>query len=331
MFFRISTKIVRVPKIICKKPFSHSIMLTTSPNTQNILTQVQQQMQHFQQTQGTYSAEIKRDQPTAILLLIDQSGSMNSNQKAQNCADAVNNLLNEVINISIKEDGLRDYIDVAVIGYGAEKDAQFLLEDGFMSLTQLTQNYISTTQKDFSKEIRGKISTETKTVKVWLNAVAKNATPMGNAFEKAFEVLEMWIKKNPNSFPPVVINVSDGEATDSTNDQMLEKAFNIKNLTTTDGQVLLFNCHLANEAQKAIIFPKNRQELPQNDKFALLMYDMSSNIPAKMHKKIANLIQEDIPENTQIVAMGYNADGNSFVKLLEVGTRTQFTAIAGKN
>jgi uncharacterized protein YegL len=302
--------------------------MLTPQNSQNFLAQIQQFEAQFQTAQGTYSAEIKRDQPTAIMLLIDQSGSMASNEKAVFCAKAINNLLNEVINTSTKEGGLRDYIDVALIGYGGEKNAQFLLKDGFMNLTELSQNNISTTQIITEKEIRGKITQETKILKVWLNPVAKNATPMGEAFDLALETLENWIQKNPNSFPPVVINVSDGEQTDCKENEILERALKIKSLATNDGNLLLFNCHLAQENKNPIIFPKTREELPQDDKYALLMYDMSSTLPQKMRLKVISIINQDIPENTQIVAMGYNADSNNFVKILEVGTKTQFMAIS---
>ena len=100
-------------------------MLLPSQNPQDFLSKIQQFEPNFQTAQGSYSAEIKRDQPTAIMLLIDQSGSMSNHNKAVFCANAINNLLNEIINISIKEGGLRDYIDVALIGYGGEKNAKF--------------------------------------------------------------------------------------------------------------------------------------------------------------------------------------------------------------
>lgn len=302
--------------------------MLTPQNSQDILAQVQQFTQSFQTAQGTYNAEIKRDQPTAIMLLIDQSGSMNSNNKAIFCAKAINNLLNEIINISIKEGGLRDYIDVALIGYGDGENATFLLKDDFINLTELSQNNISTEQIITEKKVRNTTTQETKTIKIWLNPVAKNATPMGEAFDMAVVVLQKWIQKNPNSFPPVVINVSDGEQTDCKNHEILEKALKIKSLATKNGNVLLFNCHLGQENKNSIIFPKTREELPQDDKYALLMYDMSSTLPPQMRLKIMGIINQDIPENTQIVAMGYNADSNSFVKLLEVGTKTQFMTIS---
>ncbi len=295
-------------------------------NPHDLLTNYQQFEAQFHQTKGTYSAEIKRSQPTAIVLLIDQSGSMNEHSKAVHCANAINNLLSEILNIATKEDGLRDYIDVALVGYGANKDAEFLLQDGFMTLSHLAKNY-KMVQQEVKKEMRGKTIIEHKDIKTWIEPIAKNATPMGNAFDKTLEILEKWITKNPDSFPPVIINVSDGQQTDCKDDIMLQKALNIKKLATTDGNILLFNCHLGNDTNNTFIFPENREQLPQNDNYANLMYNMSSVLPPQFHQKIAQITQKDIPNNAQIAAMGFNADGNSFVKLLEVGTKTQKNAI----
>lgn len=281
-------------------------------------------------TQGTYMAEIRRDQPTAILFLIDQSGSMSGNQKAQICADAINGLLNEVINIATKDGGLRNYIDVGFIGYGAEKESIFLFQEGLFTLTELDKQKTSIEKKIFTKKVRNTEITEEKEVSIWIEPVAKGGTPMGSAFDKAFETLQKWINIHPNSFPPVVINISDGQPTDANDEKMLEKALKIKNLHTTDGKALLFNCHLGEANAISLIFPENRNELPANDKYAVLMYDMSSTLPAQFHKKIAQIKNQDISENAQIVAMGFNNQATDLLSLLEVGTKTQMTAITQK-
>lgn len=281
-------------------------------------------------TQGTYMAEIRRDQPTAILFLIDQSGSMSGNQKAQICAEAINGLLNEVINIATKDGGLRNYIDVGFIGYGAEKESIFLFQEGLFTLTELDNQKTRIEKKIFTKKVRNTEITEEKEVSIWIEPVAKGGTPMGSAFDKAFETLQKWINIHPNSFPPVVINISDGQPTDANDEKMLEKALKIKNLHTTDGKALLFNCHLGEANAISLIFPENRNELPANDKYAVLMYDMSSTLPAQFHKKIAQIKNQDISENAQIVAMGFNNQATDLLSLLEVGTKTQMTAITQK-
>lgn len=299
-------------------------------NDGSFLTQISQNNDNFLANQAKYMAEIRRDQPTAFVFLIDQSGSMNSHNKANICADAINYLLNETINISTKEGGLRNYIDIALIGYGKEKESNFLLNDGFMTIQNLSQKFVRTEKTTIIKKVRNTELKEEKEIKIWVEPLASGATPMGNAFEKTYQVLKNWIDTHPDSFPPVVINISDGQPTDAKDEEMLEKALKIKNLQTKDGNILLFNCHLGQNENDGVIFPQNRNELPQNDKYATLMYDMSSSLPPQFYKKVSQVKNQDIDETKQIVAMSYNADSTYFLGLLEVGTRTQMTAIAQK-
>ena len=72
-----------------------------------------------------YSAEISRTNPTTFVFLLDQSASMQdpigSGEGLRKCdvvADALNRLLSELTIKCAKEEGVRDYFYVSVIGYG---------------------------------------------------------------------------------------------------------------------------------------------------------------------------------------------------------------------
>ena len=70
-----------------------------------------------------YTAEISRSNPTAFLFLVDQSGSMDDKMpsgisKAQRVADVLNRTLFNLITRCTKSDGVRNYFDIGVIGYG---------------------------------------------------------------------------------------------------------------------------------------------------------------------------------------------------------------------
>src|SRR5271166_459299 len=86
-----------------------------------------------------YQEEISRSKPSAFLFLIDQSYSMvaqfgrpdksgKTPTKAEVVADALNATLEEVINRCSREEGIRDYFEVGIIGYGASSTAQFCWE-----------------------------------------------------------------------------------------------------------------------------------------------------------------------------------------------------------
>ena len=72
-----------------------------------------------------YSAEISRDNPTAIVFLIDQSGSMDEKMvtgktKSDFVADVLNKTIYTLVTNCTKSDGVRNYFDVGVIGYGGQ-------------------------------------------------------------------------------------------------------------------------------------------------------------------------------------------------------------------
>jgi hypothetical protein len=75
----------------------------------------------------SYQAEICRASPTAILMVMDQSTSMNhrlssGQSKAAFLADVLNKTLYTIITSCSKADGVRDYFHVGVVAYGG-KDA----------------------------------------------------------------------------------------------------------------------------------------------------------------------------------------------------------------
>src|SRR5690606_24060708 len=88
-----------------------------------------------------YSAEISRTHPTAILFLLDQSASMQdpfggaeqrgdaAPSKARVLADSVNRLLQNLVLRCAKEDGVRDYFAVGVVGYGDRVESLLRLAD----------------------------------------------------------------------------------------------------------------------------------------------------------------------------------------------------------
>ena len=51
-------------------------------------------------------------------------------------------------------------------------------------------------------------------IPVWLLPFAQYGTPMCAALEVAHRALDSWIAQHATSYPPIVINVSDGAASD---------------------------------------------------------------------------------------------------------------------
>ena len=85
-----------------------------------------------------YTQSITRAHPTAFILLIDASGSMSepirfhgrSMTKAEAVAAVTNELLFELIERARREDGVRPYYDIAVLGYGGDNEVRSMLPGG---------------------------------------------------------------------------------------------------------------------------------------------------------------------------------------------------------
>ena len=78
----------------------------------------------------SYEAQISRNSPTAFLFVVDQSGSMadkmsSGKSKSEFVADALNRTLVNLVTRCTKSEGVRDYFEVGVIGYGGHVRSAF--------------------------------------------------------------------------------------------------------------------------------------------------------------------------------------------------------------
>lgn len=291
--------------------------------------------------QNPYTARITRDNPTAFVFLIDQSYSMSDSilfkgeeiSKAEAVAISLNGILTELLSRCSKGNDMFHYFDIALLGYGGDdSDTAYSLFQGALkgqfwaSPQEMYENPIREEKVLETKTVRGKEMEFEKTIKCWIDPVAEHNTPMFAAFEQAIELLENWLSTHANKdcYPPVVINITDGEANDADDDALLEIAKKLKSLQTIDGKVLLLNLHLScDDDEKIALFPRDNRELPDNQ-YARLLFDMASDMPDnyKMDivalKKFYNLAQEP-----PFKGMSFNADMTGIVKMLNIGTQTK--------
>lgn len=286
----------------------------------------------------TYSHEISQDSPGVFLFLVDQSRSMDKNfgtdsdgkpiSRAVVLADALNSTLAELVNRCRRDEGVRDYFHVGIVGYGQTNRPSFCWEGklagrAMVPISEVAEN-ARVEKRVVETEVRGKMVTETVAISEWLSPIAAESTPMNGALNLARAALDEWIFRYPKSFPPVVINISDGMANDvSSDEELFLTARRLTNLKTTDGSVLLFNCHITGEQDKAVIFPWSPLELP-DEPYAKLLFEMSSEMPDRYKAIICEIFDRDLSTTPVIRGMAYNADAVSLVKLLDIGTRQAF-------
>ncbi|MEM2399462.1 MAG: vWA domain-containing protein [Candidatus Bathyarchaeia archaeon] len=263
-----------------------------------------------------YSAEISRKNPGCIMFLLDQSGSMaepfgkqKNIRKADGAADAINSILRAIIFRCTKETGVRDYFEVSVIGYGAREGYVGPLlgeKEKFVKISWLYEHPLRIEEKIEETPKGEKVRVR---LPIWFEPVAENGTPMCAALQLAYNWIKEWIEKHPNSFPPIVFNITDGIATDGDPEPYGKK---IMELATSDGNALLFNCHISGEEAEPIIFPTNEEELP-NDEYARKLFRMSSELPEPMIRL------GDLRKGSK--GFAFNADLAALINFLDIGTR----------
>lgn len=136
---------------------------------------------------------------------------------------------------------------------------------------------------------------------------------MGTALAMADSLLQTWIPKHRASYPPIVINITDGEATDS---GPVPQATALTNMATDDGNVLLFNCHISSQPVPPIVFPENDASLP--DEFSRVLYSVSSPLPTSLRELARS---ENFTLGPTSRGFAFNADLVELIRFLDIGTR----------
>jgi len=273
-----------------------------------------------------YSAEISRSQPTSYLFLVDQSGSMadlmtsSPRSKAQFVADVLNKTLRDLVVRCTRDEGVRDYFSVGVIGYGGDGGATNGLTGALSNswLNPISQVANGTLRVEERQKMiddgAGGLAPQSVKFPVWFDAVAGGGTPMCGALAKASEVLADWCNANSNSFPPTVIHITDGESTDGDPENV---ASMLQQISTNDGSVLLYNLHVSSAGGEPVRFPVSDSALP--NEHAKLLFRMSSLFPEHVRKYAAD--SHGITLLAESRAMVFNAEAEELVKFLDIGSR----------
>lgn len=276
-----------------------------------------------------YSAEISRGSPTLFLFLLDQSdsmkdplppteGSSGSRTKAQFLADAINSLLQSLVLRCAREEGIRPYFDVCVLGYNSAPDRALggtLGGRDIVSIADIANTPLRVEERSRKVEDGVGGMTEQRIKKpIWLDPVAANGTSMCAALSRAIAVLQGWVSSHPQCFPPSVIHISDGESTDGDPSSLMTQ---LTGLSTADGNCLLYNFHItANLNARQIVFPHDAASLP--DQFATTLFNGSSPLLPSVRDQ-ANRENFVVGEG----ARGFivNAQPLTIIQALDIGTR----------
>lgn len=278
-----------------------------------------------------YSQEITRRHRTAFIIALDQSTSMQEEvrfgrlkmSKAEAVAYTANILITELIDRSRRKDGVRNYYDIAVVGYSDDEVRMLLSEDGFVSVKSLAERIPEAVTISFEESMPDKTTALVKHhIHPWIEPKAEGNTPMYEALLRIREMVEEWCEQEQNrqSFPPIVFNITDGEASDCDDNELRYAADMLRRTGTEDGDTLLINIHLSTDLSlPSMIFPM-AEELLSANRYARLLAECSSLMPESFNAEIGELkISASTPPYR---GMGYNASVIELLSIINIGSRS---------
>ena len=284
------------------------------------------------QSKNAYTARITRENPSAFIFLVDHSVSMRCittfNGEEMTLSEAVarivNNQINELVERCVRANETRHYFDIAVVGYGEEAYSGWngaLAGRGFVTPEEVRFNEYKKIMVKESVRTRGGMKEIEVEKKQWMEARHDgNWTRMDKAFKHAEGLLDDWLAQHQTEdcYPPIIINITDGEYNGASRDEMQQLANQLKSKFTNDGNVLLFNIHIVPGSSEAIMFPATIGEMRGNG-YGESLFEMSSLLPLNYNEQIRQLFQ-DKDEDIRYRAMGVNAGMEQLVKMMKIGT-----------
>lgn len=273
----------------------------------------------------SYKAEISRKNPGCFIFLVDQSASMEDpfggegdRQKADELATILNRLVHNLSIRCAKSDSMYDYFFIGLLGYsqagvksvfGGELSGRELV-----SISELANHPLRIEDRvKKTDDGAGGIVEQTVKFPLWYEPSSQGGTPMCAALKEAQRIVEKWALDHASGFPPIVINITDGDSTDG---DPLANAQALCATGTDDGPAILLNVHLSSTAGAPLELPSTEKDLP--DEYAKKLFQMSSQLTPFMIAR-AREVGMAVDENSR--GFVFNAQPMQVIQFLDIGTR----------
>ena len=216
--------------------------------------------------------------PGCFVILVDQSESMNDSwqtgTKAEVATLIVSRLIHEIGLVCEASNEIKNRCHFSVISYGAQVEC---LIDGMISDVFHSPIAIRKVTRLLPDPAGGTVEIETD-VPLWVHPKASSNAQMHTAFERAAEIVQQWCIQWPNGFPPIVVNITGGVLTSP--ELTREAVRKVMNFHTTDGNVLVFNNHIATCGTE-VVFPHDTTQF-RGDSSADFLFRASSILPPSL-------------------------------------------------
>jgi hypothetical protein len=255
---------------------------------------------------------------TLNIVLLDQSASMSPGMEgfglsmAEATTSAVNLFLQKTAQVrsTMPELFISDSFGVVVFGYGSEVNSR-------EPIIRIDSKDVRA-DKDRTKRDESTISSNMglPNFPTWVLPAAAGDGRMRVALASAGDVLEKWIPEHGSAPPPQVVNITSGDTGDG---DLLEESDRIKGLSTSNGGVVLWTCHVAAGSAEPLLFPRDIDAASRPENLRLLLKS-SSIIP---QTAVRNLLME-FPEVSRIAGARtcvLNANLATLVRVLSCASR----------
>lgn len=261
--------------------------------------------------------------PGCIVVLVDQSGSMadpfsdadgNTISKARGVAASVNRLVEQLVLLNTKGSAVLDRCHLAVLGYGRKASLQL---PGWPAIFPISQIAASPLRYDVSSTdtydgIGGFVQVETKRP-VWVEPVAYGATPMCAALREAESMIERWVQRYPEGCPPILLNLTDGVATDG---DPAEAFAELATIQTRHGATIVFNLLLGEPGATPRAWLRE-EDVPEEGPLRTLVAG-SGVLPDCMRHRAEVLYGQPLPPEARAVIL--NGNSEDVVRLFDIGS-----------
>ena len=277
--------------------------------------------------------------PGCLIALIDQSKSMedpfgqsqtgSGQRKCDAVARVVNRFLDELINLNttISRNGavdVRPRADIALVSYYGNGTIASALpsplsQQDFVNLQELQSNPIRVeTRTKKEPDGGGNLKDVEVPFRIWVEPYADGGTPMLQALRHAKKLAGDWAASHQDCYPPVILKLTDGIATDSkTTSDLEEEAKEIAQIRTSDGAALIFTIHITALQDYPVEYPASVDELP-NDPFAKRLFGLTSAIPESATQPLDTLLGRSVPPGAR--GLIFNGDAESILLMFRFAT-----------
>lgn len=269
-----------------------------------------------------YSKPISSVCPSAIFFLISQNDharrilDINGEKKSkgQILCDIINETLYNLV-LNNKDKQYNSKYDISVIGYHDYSYICFPKSSGYyMNMNKLLDNAKGI--RKIRKVVKTRKGTKLleRDVPVWIEPRNCGNSNLSGALKFCYKIVKQWTEKNPNSFPPIVIHITDTGYNDEDHSHVISLANEIKTLSTNDGNTIFINLIFEElDFLSYSIFPSKESEKDRENAFIDSYCYISSYLPQTMNESLPYISNK----NEDHLGIAYNLNPNELLSLLE--------------